>query len=105
MGGTGLTVIEALAMLRTRGYQQDFSVSADAALQCAACGDRHPPEQAVVEHALRTEGDSNPDDEAVVYGLRCTHCGATGTLVSAYGPSASTAEAAVMTALAHRSTA
>ena len=36
----------------------------------------------------RFEGPSDPDEEAVVFALRCPVCGAGGTLVSGYGPSA-----------------
>jgi len=36
----------------------------------------------------RFEGPSDPDEEAVVYALRCPRCGAQGALVSTYGAGA-----------------
>jgi hypothetical protein len=94
------TVVEAIATLRERGYGADFDVAPGGLIVCRACGDVHKPEDAVVEATFRFEGASDPDDEAVVFGLACRACGARGVLVAAYGPAASADEAAVVTALA-----
>src|SRR6266700_1946566 len=93
------TVVEELTALRGRGYEGDFTVTDDGALRCGACGHVHAPEDAVIELTARFEGASDPDDEAVVYGLRCRVCGTRGVLVAAYGPMATAEEAAVVTAL------
>jgi hypothetical protein len=53
----------------------------------------------VIESTARFEGASNPDDQAVVFGLHCDGCGVRGVLVTAYGPTATAEEAAVITAL------
>jgi hypothetical protein len=45
-------------------------------------------DRAEVLRVYRFEGPSDPDEEAVVYGLRCPLCGAGGTLVSTFGPGA-----------------
>jgi len=98
------TVVEEIEALRARGYTADFSVTADGQLRCDTCGHTHRPSDAEIESTARFEGASNPDDQAVVYGLRCDACGLRGVLVTAYGPTASAEEAAVLTALSSRGT-
>jgi hypothetical protein len=93
------TVVEELKALRARGYAADFGVTAEGLLRSQRCGHDHAPEDAIVESTARFEGASNPDDQAVVFGLRCRTCGERGILVAAYGPTATAAEAAVITAL------
>lgn len=93
------TVVEEIEALRARGFTADFSVTADGKLRCDACGHTHDPSDAVIESTARFEGESNPDDQAVVFGLRCGGCGVRGVLVAAYGPTATAQEAAVVTAL------
>ena len=82
-----------------RGYENDFSVTADGQLRCGVCGQSHSPRGATVELTSRFEGMSDPGEEAVIFGLRCLHCDARGVLVAAYGPSASVEDAAVVAAL------
>jgi hypothetical protein len=93
------SVVEEIASLRARGYTADFSVTHDGELRCNTCGHTFRSADAVVESTARFEGASNPDDEAIVFGLRCGGCGLRGVLVTAYGPSASPEETAVITAL------
>lgn len=93
------TVVEGIEALRTRGYTADFSVTGDGQLRCDTCGHTHRPGDAVIESTARFEGASNPDDQAVVFGLLCGACGVRGVLVAAYGPTATAEEAAVVTAL------
>ena len=80
------TVIDALEKLEAEGYTADFSLRT--AVTCSACHHEHPPAIAEVEQVFRFEGPSDPDEEAVVFALRCPACGARGTLVSAFGPGA-----------------
>src|SRR6478736_4984600 len=82
------TVTEAIALLEADGYRTDFSFSAGVA-NCGACGLGHEPNQLVVRHTFRFEGDTDPGDEAIVLGIECPACGVRGTVVSAYGPDAS----------------
>ena len=92
------TVVEEIAALRDRGYNADYSVTTDGRLRCLN-GHIHPS-IAVIESTARFEGASNPDDQAIVFGIRCATCDLRGVLVAAYGPTASAEEAAVVTALA-----
>lgn len=93
------TVVQELAALRTRGYVADLRITDAGELRCDTCGHTVRPGDAVVESTARFEGASNPDDQAVVFGLRCGGCAVRGVLVAAYGPTATAEEAAVVTAL------
>lgn len=98
-------VVGEIAALRTRGYDADFSVAARGLLRCDSCGHAsqvHIASEVIIESTARFEGESNPDDQAIVYGLRCTDCGVQGVLVAAYGPTATAEEAAVVTGLMPR---
>ena len=80
------TVLDALDLLATEGYADDFTFEGGQ-VRCGACGGLHSPDQLVVDRQFRFEGASDPDDEAIVLGLRCDGCGARGRLSAAYGPS------------------
>ncbi len=94
-----MTVAEEMDALRARGYTADFSITRDGQLRCNTCGHDHLPSEITIDSTARFEGASNPDDQAIVFGLRCEACGVRGVLVSAYGPTATPEEAAVITAL------
>ena len=81
------TVTDAVVSLAAEGYGDDLRLDGSV-LHCNVCGTTHPADAAVVERVLRFEGPSDPADEAIVLGLRCPHCGAQGSLVSAFGPDA-----------------
>lgn len=95
------TVTDAISALREAGFGADFFVDG-AMLRCGACGGTHRPEHVGVELIHRVEGPSDPADQAAVLALSCTHCGVRGVLVTAYGPTATEHEAAVVTALVDR---
>ena len=96
------TVTDALADPAAEGYTTDFSVASGGMLRCGRCDTLHDPAAAKVDRIARFEGDTDPGDEAIVFALTCTDCGAKGTLVSAYGPSVGVDEATVLTALTTR---
>ena len=54
-------VSKALEDLTNKGYTHDFNLQ-DEIIQ-------KNPHHYVIQHIYRYEGDSNPDDEAVVYGI------------------------------------
>jgi len=80
------TVSEAVKDLRLRGYQIDFNLEYD----CISCHKTPvsllPTEFEIVE-MYRFEGNSDPADEAIVYGIASKH-GHKGILVNGYGISA-----------------
>ena len=92
-------MVEEIAALRKRGYTADFSVAPGGQLRCDTCGYVHQASDAIIETTARFEGPSNPDDQAIVFGLRCRGCGVRGVLVTAYGPTASADEVDVILAL------
>ncbi|MEX2256900.1 MAG: hypothetical protein WEC34_15795 [Acidimicrobiia bacterium] len=85
--GEPTTVLEALNSFAAEGFGASFLLR-DGALRCDACGAVHDIPRAEVVRVFRYEGPSDPDEEAVVYAMRCPICGAGGTLVSSYGPGA-----------------
>ena len=94
------TVTEAVQYLAERGYTDSFALAAEG---LAGPGDEqiHALHDAVVDYQFRFEGDSDPGDEAIVLGITCS-CAERGVLVSAFGPSADPAHAAILRALVHR---
>ncbi len=78
------TVTAALNGLKERGFKLDFNVSENLLL----CGQvRYDVNDFEIVELYRFEGDSDPADEAVVYGVLGKD-GQKGTLVTGYGPSA-----------------
>jgi len=87
-----------LVALREAGYVEDFEV-AHGALVLTGTG---PVDLATVhiDQQYRFEGASDPDDESLVLALHMPDTGARGVLITAYGPSASASEGAVLSGLA-----
>lgn len=81
------TVLEAVNLLEMEGFGASFSLREDG-IHCTSCGGDHIADRAEVVRVFRFEGPSDPDEQAVVYALRCPVCGARGTLVSGFGPGA-----------------
>jgi hypothetical protein len=55
------TVLEALNELKEMGFHHDFNLHHDAI--------KANPHEFTVAHVYRYEGDSDPDEESVVYGI------------------------------------
>ena len=81
------TVLDAVRLLEAEGFTESFTLVPEG-LKCGGCGTCEPIERAEVIRVYRFEGPSDPDEEAVVYGLRCPVCDELGTLVSSFGPTA-----------------
>lgn len=96
--GHAETVSGALNQLAMEGYTEDFSAGSHG-VQCKHCAGNHTSEGAVVEKIYRFEGASNPDDQAIVLGLRCRVCAAKGVLVTGYGPSTDPDQVALILSL------
>jgi hypothetical protein len=81
------TVTEAIALLQAEGYEAEFDLvdgelRSDPGCPVCAVGD------VTVERIYRFEGDSDPGDEMIVFGLHDPATGIRGTLASAFGSSA-----------------
>ncbi len=79
------TLVEAVNDLQRRGYTKDFNIHNN----CIRCKEEHKeielhPEDFVVEEVYRFEGDSNPDDNSVIYAISSPK-GHKGLIVDAYG--------------------
>lgn len=80
------TVSAAVNGLQERGYTYDFETDFD----CLICKDhRMSPEEFEISEIYRFEGNTDPADEAIVYGIESKH-GLKGILVNGYGVSADT---------------
>jgi hypothetical protein len=95
------TLTDAIDRLRGSGYEVDFAATDDGRLVCLACDAVYDPAVIVIDHTVRFEGDSNPDDEAILLALRGAD-GCMGLYIAAFGPSASAHDAEVLRLLARR---
>jgi hypothetical protein len=77
------TVSEALADLKSRGFQYDFNIKNDC-FYCPNLQREYEPRQLQVKETYRFEGDTDPGDEAVIYAI-ATDDGVQGTFVNGYG--------------------
>ena len=76
------TVLDAITGLKGRGYVVDFNLVHNGITN----GSRSlPPDKFEITEVHRFEGDTNPDEEAVVYAIESPD-GTKGILVNGYGP-------------------
>lgn len=69
------SVAKALDQLNEKGFTYDYNIHEDEIVK--------DPSKYEIVHIYRYEGDSNPDDEAVVYGIKCSS-GKKGVFVSGF---------------------
>jgi hypothetical protein len=96
------TVSEATHRLQDDGYTGNFYAGADGQLVCGECGSEIDAAEATVDRVLRFEGQSDPDDEMIVFAVRGP-CGHRGVFSAAYGLYMSPEDAAVVAKLRHES--
>ena len=96
------TLLSVLQAFRDEGWTADPVLTEDGPIRCAACRELGEPEDYGVGDLRRMEGASDPVDMLAVVGVSCPNCGDKGTLVLHYGPTASPAEAAVLSAMEGR---
>ncbi|MEO5890470.1 MAG: phosphoribosylpyrophosphate synthetase [Ferruginibacter sp.] len=78
------TVVAALAGLKARGYGLDFNIAFDKII----CNEHNiclNPDEFEITAAYRFEGDTNPDDEDIVYAIESKDGTIKGSMTSAYG--------------------
>ncbi len=78
------TLTAALAGLKTKGYTLDFNIAFDK-LMCSNNIVCLNPNEFEITEVYRFEGDTNPDDEDVVYAVESYDKKIKGTFTSAYG--------------------
>lgn len=90
---------EILREYEAKGFTGQFSVREAAMMHCHGCSEDSPAAQVPVEAMHRLEGNTDPEDEAIVLALECPACGAWGTAVLPYGPASGPEDAAVLAEL------
>lgn len=75
------TVIEAMKQLRVLGFDVDFNIKKNI---LEAENQSYLIEDFEITQVYRYEGDSNPDEEATVYGIE-SNDGKRGILITSYG--------------------
>jgi hypothetical protein len=92
------TVSEATRELQAQGYTGNWFAVEGGRLVCGECGAEFDPEDVTVDHILRFEGQSDPDDEMIVFAVQGP-CGDRGIYSAAYGPYQSPEDTAVIARL------
>lgn len=82
------TVTEATRLLEAEGYVATVTLLDEGRLRFSGVDETCHIDEAVVERMYRFEGESDPGDEMVVFGLLHPATSTRGTLVSAFGPAA-----------------
>ncbi len=78
------SLAQVVDRLSAAGYADDFRAEPDG-LRAIAAGCVHAPESLVIHEVVRFEGITDPDDEAIVFALRCAEHGTKGTYAVPYG--------------------
>lgn len=86
------TLSEATARLARDGYVSSFGAERGG-VRCFECNALHDAAATTIDQIVRFEGVSDPADEAIVFALSCTTCGAKGTYTTGYGVDMSTDDA------------
>ncbi|RYY31472.1 MAG: phosphoribosylpyrophosphate synthetase [Chitinophagaceae bacterium] len=84
------TLSETINGLKSEGYDTDFNIKDDC-IVCGNTGSVLSPADFEIDKVYRFEGDSNPDDESIVYAISSPKFRMKGTLVNGYGISADAA--------------
>jgi hypothetical protein len=80
------TLAGSVDRLTADGFTDWFKAEAGG-LRAATAGCLHSPEEMVVVEIRRFEGETNPDDEAILFALECPAHGVKGTYSVPYGAS------------------
>ena len=77
------TLSEMLEVLHEKGYIHDFEIK-EGKLYSKDTDEFFKPEDVVIEKVYRFEGESDPADMSVLYGIT-SNSGTKGTLIDAFG--------------------
>ncbi|HXW52900.1 MAG TPA: phosphoribosylpyrophosphate synthetase [Myxococcota bacterium] len=95
------TVSEVLARLAKQGYTEDFKAHKNG-LWAFPKNCELDPEQLVVDKFYRFEGETNLDDEELLFALSCPSKKIKGTYLVAFGPKMDPADAQMVQRLKHQ---
>ncbi|RYE28750.1 MAG: phosphoribosylpyrophosphate synthetase [Sphingobacteriaceae bacterium] len=94
------TLLDALNDLISRGYTEDFNVDEDM-MQDREKNIKMAVDEFEIDEFYRFEGESNPADMSILYGISSEKYNLKGTLVSAYGTYSGNQNAAIDAKLNH----
>lgn len=81
------TLWQTIAGLKAAGYSKDFNIKDNCAV-CEGIDKPLSPDEFIIDKVYRFEGETNPDDESVLYAISARNYDLQGVLVNGYGPSA-----------------
>jgi hypothetical protein len=87
MKETYATLTGAINGLRKKGYTTDFNIHQEF-LICSQPSMKLSPTDFEIDAVFRFEGDTNPDDQAILYAISSQKFDVKGVLVNGYGISA-----------------
>ena len=93
------TLSEAVNDLQRRGYTDELSL-AENGVVCDQRGLTLDPDVFEIDEFHRFEGNSDPEDQSIVYAISSATHHLKGLLISAYGPDASSLTQAMVRKLA-----
>jgi hypothetical protein len=94
------TLSEVIAALQADGYTGNWFATDDGLLRCSESGLDADPVVATIDRTMRFEGQSDPDDEVILFALS-EPGGRKGVYSAPYGPAMPAADAAVIAKLRH----
>ncbi|MEO6167519.1 MAG: phosphoribosylpyrophosphate synthetase [Chitinophagales bacterium] len=78
------TLSETINALKKEGYTIDFNINEEH-LACHQADMILSPDDFEIDKVYRFEGESNPDDESILYAISSPKFGTKGLLVNGYG--------------------
>jgi len=95
------TLTEAIERLQADGFTGNWFATEDHLLRCSETGQDADPSTVTIEHTLRFEGQSDPDDEVILFALSAPG-GRRGVYSAQYGASMPAEDDAVIGLLRRR---
>lgn len=95
------TLSEAISLLQLDGYNKDLNLQTNC-VECKNLDLKIPPDDFLVDKFYRFEGDSNPEDEEIVYAISSDKYKIKGILVNAFGKDAEEMSTEIMEKLKMR---
>lgn len=89
------TLSETINGLKGEGYTLDFNVS-DRLVACDQSDMMLSPDDFIIDKVYRFEGESNPEDQSILYAISSAKFGVKGVLVNGYGISSDGATNALL---------
>ncbi len=90
------TLSQVLARLEQEGYTHGLKADQNGSMRVFPRDVVVDPEDLLVEKIYRFEGDTNLDDEEIIFAICCTKLGVKGTYITAFGPKIDPIDAAMV---------